>query len=347
MQTLLRLILLPFSWIYGAIMALRNHLFDIGYTKSFRFQVPVLNVGNLSVGGNGKTPMVEYLIRLLANDSKVAVLSRGYGRKSRGFIQINDQHAPSTVGDEPWQMFLKFGTETTIAVGEERALAIPRILQEAPQTEVIILDDAFQHRTVNAHFNILVSDYNKPFYKDYILPAGRLREARKGANRAQAIIMTKCPPLDEAQQKHVIEAIRPYSSAPVWFSRIDYQAPLPVFHETYWPANPKVILVSGLANASSLKQYVQSKFNLIHHFDFPDHHRYTASDWLQIATLAQKNEGAVVLTTEKDVTKLHEISSSSQVLCYSLAIQFQFLANGSEFDNLVLNTLKKLEESQV
>jgi len=348
MQELLRLILFPFSWIYGAITASRNHLYNIGYSKSFRFQLPVLNVGNLSVGGNGKTPMVEYLIELLSQDFKLATLSRGYRRKSRGFILVDHQQTATTVGDEPWQMFSKYGDKITVSVGEERALAIPQIIQERPQTELIILDDAFQHRQVNAHFNILVSDYNRPFYRDFLLPAGRLREARKGANRAQAVVITKCPTqLTKEEQEKVRATITRYTNAPVWFSNIHYDLPQALIGGQVWPAQPQVILVSGLANANSLKQYVSAHFSLVRHFEYPDHHHYTASNLNEINQFAQQHPQAVVLTTEKDVTKLAEFSSSFNVPWFCLPIKFQFLADGSGFDNLVLNTLKNLEESLV
>lgn len=348
MQELLRLILFPFSWIYGAITASRNHLFNIGYSKSFRFQLPVLNVGNLSVGGNGKTPMVEYLIDLLSPDFKLATLSRGYRRKSRGFILVDQQQSATTVGDEPWQLFSKYGDQVTVSVGEERVLAIPQIIQERPQTEVILLDDAFQHRRIDAHFNILVSDYNRPFYRDFLLPAGRLREARKGASRAQAVVITKCPQqLSNDEQEAIRATIVRYTQAPVWFSSILYGKPQALKDQQVWPTPAQVILVSGLADAHSLKQYVRSEFTLIRHFDYPDHHHYTTANLKEINQFAEQHPQAVVLTTEKDVTKLAEFSSSFNVPWFYLPIKFQFLTDGSGFDNLVLNTLKNLEESLV
>ena len=190
---LLRILLFPFSWLYYLITQIRNRLYDRGLKPSVKFELPVICVGNLTVGGTGKTPMIEHLIRLLQNRFKVATLSRGYGRATKGIRIAGPSENASTIGDEPFQFYTKFGKRITVAVGEERALAIPTILQECSDTQIILLDDGFQHRKVSPGFSILLTDYHRPFYNDFLLPSGRLRESRWGAERADVIVVTKCP----------------------------------------------------------------------------------------------------------------------------------------------------------
>jgi tetraacyldisaccharide 4'-kinase len=180
--------------VYDGITALRNTLYDRSYKPSTRFALPVISVGNLAVGGTGKTPMVEYLIRLLAPEFQLATLSRGYGRKTKGFRIAGAADTAATLGDEPYQLYKKFSPQVEVTVGEERAYAIPMILQERETIQAIILDDAFQHRSVTPGFSILLTEYGNPFFNDYVLPVGRLREAKSGADRADMVVVTKCPP---------------------------------------------------------------------------------------------------------------------------------------------------------
>jgi tetraacyldisaccharide 4'-kinase len=189
----LRILLLPVAWLYEGITRLRNWLYDKGYKKSTSFPLPVISVGNLTVGGTGKTPHVEYLVRLLKDQRQLVTLSRGYGRQTKGFLIADEQANAATIGDEPMQFYQKFGHQIKVAVGEKRVPAIEQILRLYPKTEIILLDDAFQHRAVRPCFSILLSDYHRPFYTDFVLPAGRLRESRKGAGRADAVIFSKCP----------------------------------------------------------------------------------------------------------------------------------------------------------
>lgn len=211
-----QILLFPFSALYDAATRLRNHLYDIGTKPVIHFETITVSVGNLAVGGTGKSPMVEYLVRLLKGQYKVATLSRGYGRKTKGFILASEQSTAASIGDEPMQFYRKFGAEVAVAVGEERAIAIPEILFHHSDTEVIILDDAFQHRKVGRDLNILLTAYHSPFFKDHVLPAGRLREARKGAHRADIVVVTKCPPtLDEKDKTSFSQAIREYAQPDV------------------------------------------------------------------------------------------------------------------------------------
>src|SRR5687768_4340702 len=262
---LLRILLFPFALAYDLVTSLRNYLYDRGIKPSARFEVPVICIGNLSVGGTGKTPMVEHLIRLLYQQHRVATLSRGYGRKTKGFRLAADGDSPSTLGDEPFQFYSKFKDHITVAVGEERALAIPTILQTDSDVEVVLLDDAFQHRKVTPSLSILLSDYNRPFYDDYILPAGRLRESKQNAARADVIVVTKCPPqLSDDAMIEIEHAIRRHAEKPVFFASIRYGGPIPFSHSASAQIK-NVILISGIANAKPLEDYVKQNFTMLTH----------------------------------------------------------------------------------
>ena len=215
-------ILLPFGWIYNLATRLRNHLYDTGYRPSFRFSgVFTVSVGNLNMGGSGKTPVTEYLIRLLSGSWLVASLSRGYGRTTSGFRLLNDSDTARTAGDEPFQIHRKFGGRVTVAVSEDRSLAIPELLNLDTPPQVVIMDDAFQHRKVIPDLNILLTRFAEPFFSDRIFPAGWLREARTGARRADVILFTKCPDtLSQASQLDLISKVKQYAGmVPVFFTR--------------------------------------------------------------------------------------------------------------------------------
>lgn len=332
--------LFPIAVIYHAVTSVRNRLYDTGRRPSVMFQIPVIGVGNLSVGGTGKTPMIEYLVRLFWTDHKVATLSRGYRRKTKGIRIVSHGDNASTVGDEPFQFFTKFSKKIVVAVGEERAYAIPHILHEHPEVNVILLDDAFQHRSVRPCFQILLTDYNHLFVKDYVLPAGRLREGRAGAARADVIVVTKCPPnISDDKMIEISSSIRKYTQKAVFFTSISYGSIQPVSHGS--PYRPeKIVLVSGIADPSPLDQYIRNNHNLVRHFTFPDHHTYTPADIDSICNAAQKNN-AVVVTTEKDLVKLDlEVFRRSAVPLFFLPIEIEFLKNGKEFDEMLLNAVR-------
>lgn len=329
------------------LMSFRNHLYNIGYRKAFRFDTNVICVGNLTVGGTGKTPMIEYLVRLLSDKYQVTTLSRGYGRKTYGFKIAGEKDSAFTIGDEPYQIFKKFGPKITVAVGEERALAIPEILFNKPENDIILLDDAFQHRTVEANFNILLNDYHRPFYKDYLLPAGLLRESRKGAKRADVIVVTKCPESLEQEAKDIIVSkIRKYAGndKPVFFSSIKYMPPECVFPHSKYNFSENILLFSGIANASLLEDYVKSNYNLIKHIKFADHYNYSQKEIERISREfgAIAVEEKCILTTEKDMVKL--TSSSLRPLVENLPIfympvQSYFLDKGEKFDSLIESSI--------
>jgi tetraacyldisaccharide 4'-kinase len=336
----LRPLLFPFAVLYDAITSIRNRLYDRGTRPTASFEVPIIGVGNLSVGGTGKTPMIEYLIRLFSGSYKIATLSRGYRRKTRGVRIANDNDNANTIGDEPLQFYRKFKGRLVVGVGEERVLAIPHILHEHADIGLILLDDSFQHRRVKPSFQILLTDYHNLFVSDYLLPAGRLRESKAGASRADVIVVTKCPSnITDDQMISIESSIRKYSKKAVFFSKICYGNLLPMSNvSSYRPE--KIILVSGIANPAPIEQYLRKNFNLVRKFTFPDHHVYTKKEMETICSAAAQERAAVV-TTEKDGVKLDvDFFQKASVALHYLPIEVEFLKNGKEFDEMVLNAIK-------
>lgn len=336
----LGILLFPFTLLYDLITRFRNYLYGTGYKRSFEFEANVISVGNLSVGGTGKSPMVEYIIGLL-RDKNVVTLSRGYGRETRGFRIATDKDNPKTIGDEPYQFYNKFDN-IYVTVGEQRAVAIPFILAELPETDVILLDDAFQHRPVKPSLNILLTDYSRPFFSDYVLPSGRLRESRKGAERADVVVVTKCP--DDVDVNAYTEQVRKYNAtAHIAFTTIKYQEPEKISGTGNFTG--EVFLFSGIANHQPLKEYVQSKFSLVGEHYFKDHHNYTDKDirLLKDRLKAIKKEEACLLTTEKDMVKLMFLLKKkefSDLPVFYIPIETVFINGGKTFDEMVLNSLK-------
>ena len=330
--------LAPLSFLYGLGTRLRNYLFDIDYSRSFNYDIMVVVVGNLSAGGAGKSPMTEYLIRLLHGKYSLAMLSRGYKRKTKGFLIADKYTGVDEIGDEPYQMYLKYNEMAKIAVGEERAIAIPNILLEHPETQVIIMDDGYQHRTVKADLNILLTEYAHLFTDDHLLPWGMLREAKKGARRAHAIVVTKCPAQITEQQEVVITGnIQRYAGqeTKVFFSRIKYNDALSLTPTDSLPA--KVIAFAGLASTEIFAQYVKDHYQMVEMISYKDHHNYTTEDIIELVGKA-RDVGAALLTTEKDMVKFKEKNRSkllAEVPLYYLSIEHQFIKNGNVFDKLV------------
>jgi len=334
-----RLVLWPFAVVYDLVTKVRNHLFDIGHKPSFEFEIPVISVGNLNIGGSGKTPMIEYLIRLLSPTHRIATLSRGYGRKTRGLRFAGNDDDASTIGDEPFQMFRKFGPDVKVVVGEDRAFAIPNLLNEFPDVDVVLLDDAFQHRSVRPRFSILLSEYEHIFTKDFLLPAGNLREARSGAHRADAVIVTKCPSQvdDEVQ---LIDTIRRYvGPKPVFLSSLRYGQPVSFGSPSVM--GERIVLLTGIANPEPLVSFLGGSNIVERHFRFGDHHRYNRMEVEEIIDFAGMRQAAIV-TTEKDMVRLLNQSCEDVVHKFPffyIPIQAVFLKNGSEFDELVRRNL--------
>ncbi|MEJ1240139.1 tetraacyldisaccharide 4'-kinase [Chryseolinea sp. T2] len=343
-MSVLRFLLFPFSIIYHVITSIRNRLYDTGSRPSARFDLPVISIGNLAVGGTGKTPLTEYLIRLCTRDHNVATLSRGYGRTTRGFRITNPTDSARTVGDEPFQFFSKYGDRVTVTVGEERAMAIPMILEEHPKTDVILLDDAFQHRQVTPSLSILLTDCYRPFYEDYLLPAGRLRESRSGAARADVVVVTKCPEeLSDEAMMNMEHSIRKYVDKPVFFTHIRYGPPVPYSRQEK-VMRDNVIAVSGISNPKPFLGFARNNFSVVRELTFGDHHDYQQADVDKLERLLKQHPQASILTTEKDKVKLASPEFAEQVNRLSLfyiPIEVRFNKNGQDFDELVLNSLKR------
>jgi len=339
-----QLLMSPFSILYNWVMRFRNHLYDIESKPVFRFDTKVISVGNLSMGGTGKTPFVEYILRFLIENGyskKVSTLSRGYGRKSRGFRIANKGDSPKTIGDEPFQIYQKFNKEAVISVGEDRVLAIPSILYEHSEVKVVVLDDAYQHRSVKPNFSILLTDFNSLFYKDYVLPAGTLRESRKGAERADVVVVTKCPAhLGKLEMNRIKDNIGRYTSKSVFFTCVKYE------EEVSTTAGNKVtqdiVLVTGIAHAQNFVEYLQEQgFRIKKHFNFADHHNFSTKELEDIERTANE-ENADIITTEKDwvrIISMPELTNSLQSKLYYIPIMVQFLEDEKSFHRLLEDSI--------
>lgn len=300
----LRLLFLPFSILYGVITALRNLCYDLGIFKSYVPPIPTIVIGNLSTGGTGKTPHVEFIYNLLKDNYRVAILSRGYGRKTSGFILLNSAHSSDKVGDEPRQFKQKFGDTAIVAVCEKRVDGVKELLRIHPELDVILLDDAFQHRALKGGFQILLSEFHKPFFRDLPLPAGNLREFAFGKKRTDVCIYTKCPPQisDNLKSKYA----RKFSDTkPVHFSRIAYTDFVALNRVHQFQNVKRIILVTGIANPKPLISYCESSFEVIN-VPFNDHHDFSATDILKIHEIfGNFTDGkCAIVTTEKDAMRL-------------------------------------------
>ena len=308
----IKVILIPFSWVYGFITILRNYLYDKGISIAQQPPQFTISVGNLTVGGTGKTPVVEYLTKLLTGKHRVAILSRGYGRKTKGLLIADSVSIASDIGDEPMQYFLKFGKNIVVAVCEKRINGAIAIHERYPDRDLLLLDDAYQHRGIQRNINILLSDFSRPFYDDIPFPAGRLRETRSGARRADIVIVTKAPEeLSWAAKEKIISSIHFFArkTAPVFFASIRYSPPLAYDSAPVLLKN--VIIVAGIANPLPFTTYLRSEYNVIDEIIFPDHHNYTSADVEHLIKYI-KNDTFVV-TTEKDMVKLKPLTSQSGV----------------------------------
>ncbi len=336
---LLKFILLPFSILYGLVTDIRNYLYDKGFWEEYSFNLPIINVGNLTVGGTGKTPHVEYLIRLLKDKCTLATLSRGYGRMTKGFIIANSSATAQTIGDEPYQFYQKFSKDILVTVGENRVEAISSILTQNPDNELIILDDAFQHRPIKPSLNILLMDYSRPIYDDYAFPVGRLRERRHGTKRADIVIVTKCPDnISLEKQVSIKQKLQPYlkKDTPLFFTKILYGKPLNCRSEEVNIDLIKVILLSGIANPQPFEEYAKKHFEVANHLIFRDHYDFTEKDLIEISSKKMP-----ILMTEKDMVKFIPFLNNpllKGIELYYLPIEIDFLTRKikTDFDNSIL-----------
>ncbi|ASU35731.1 tetraacyldisaccharide 4'-kinase [Mucilaginibacter xinganensis] len=366
----LRWLLLPFSLIYGLVVIIRNWLYDAGLFKSYRFTKPVISVGNLEVGGAGKSPMTEYLIRLLKSDYKLATLSRGYGRETKGYIVadrenresgFNNQGPATTkaplsrqIGDEPAQFKQKF-PDITVAVCEARVEGLKQLL---PNHDIILMDDAYQHRAVEPGLSFLLFDYNRVNAPHFLLPAGNMREPMSGRWRAQVIIVSKCPAsLTDAEKTDIAHKIEPLPYQQLFFTSIAYQglqtlsgkqSALTIDNDT------TVFLLTGIANAQPLLQYLSNSTPHIIHHNYPDHHPFTLKNIAKLVAefAAHPAQKKIIVTTEKDAQRLDESwlnqvrSTDGQLPVFVIPIKVEFLnGTGPQFDKIVIEYVREHTEN--
>jgi tetraacyldisaccharide 4'-kinase len=330
---LLRYILFPFAILYGFITSIRNFLFDKGILKSTSFDIPVIAVGNLSVGGTGKTPQIEYLIRLLSDKYKIATLSRGYKRKSKGFVLADSTSNAEILGDEPFQFYQKF-PNIQVAVDANRTNGITQLLSQATKPEIILLDDAYQHRKVKAGFYILLTAFDDLYADDFMLPTGNLRESRGGANRASIVIVTKCPKnLSEEKQEEIRLKLKLTGSQQIYFTFIDYDDAIYGEDEKVYVKDIKAetkLLLAGIAKPKPFFDFLKNEKDEC--LTFPDHHHFSENDLNDIQNKAQNKK---IITTEKDYVRLKDSELARQL--YYLPIKSAFVNKRERFDASVLN----------
>ena len=347
-EYLVKILLAPISLLYGMGVGLRNFFYKTGLLKSLTFNVPVISVGNLSVGGAGKTPHIEYLIKLLKEHVHLSTLSRGYKRKTRGFLEAHVNMTAEQVGDEPLQFKRKF-PDITVAVAENRAFAIPNLMMSHPEMEVILLDDAFQHRSVMPGKNILLTEYDHPFMDDYLLPSGRLREWRSAYHRADIIIVSKCPPvITEENKSAFIAKIDPLPHQSVFFTYYDYSPSHYILNPAYTTILQKdwdVLLVSAIARTDYLLAHLEPLVNSVHSMEYEDHHLFTANDLSQIKNKFDQmsSNKKLILTTEKDAMRLllhRNFIMQNQLPIFAIPVSVNFHFNEGEiFNNEIKNYL--------
>jgi len=348
-----RILLLPFALIYWFIIWVRNFFYDKNIFRSSSFGLPIICIGNLSVGGTGKSPMVEYLVQRLKDHFKVATLSRGYKRKTKGYALAGDHTTALDIGDEPMQFHLKF-PGVPVAVGEERMVAIPQLLHDEPGIEVIILDDAFQHRAIDAGLNILLTDHNNLFTSDFYLPTGDLRDLKSGYKRADIIVVTKCKSdlsVEEADKTR--KEIDPLPHQQLFFTTIQYRQPYHITNLSDFEleADTEVLLVTGIANPQPLKKLLEQHSSTYNLLQFRDHHIFRIDDLVDIKRRFEKIEAAnkIILTTEKDAMRLMKFRSELEKLpFYVIPIRHHFLfEDETKFNETVIKFIEEFKTAVV
>ena len=348
----------PLSWFYGLGVRFRNTLFETGFLKSRSFSIPVISVGNITVGGTGKTPHVEYLIRLLQDHSRVAVLSRGYKRKSHGFQIANESSTARTIGDEPFQMKQKF-PKVIIAVDKNRVHGIEALNQKYQDIDVILLDDAFQHRYVKPGINILLVDYHRLIIYDTLLPAGRLREPLTGKNRADMVIITKCPKdLKPMEYRVITKAMDLYPYQQIFFTTLEYGELTPLFKKEAPTVNldklkdHNVLLLTGIASPRQMKEDLTPVVSKLSMLSFPDHHAFSQKDIEQISSeFAKLPSPKCIITTEKDAARfigLEGLSNEIKENIYILPVRITFMLNQEEkFNENIIGYVRKNSRNSI
>lgn len=350
--------LLPLSWLYGLGVKFRNMLFEIGILHSESFDVPVISVGNITVGGTGKTPHVEYLIELLKNKAKVAVLSRGYKRRTRGFVIADDNATAKTIGDEPLQMKRKYGDDITVAVDRKRCHGIRQLISDEDGIDVILLDDAFQHRYVQPGVNILLVDYHRLIIYDKLLPAGRLREPLSGKNRADIVIVTKCPhDLKPMEFRVITKAMNLYPFQRLFFTCLEYRNITPVFGSGEQSLDSigkdcHILLLTGIASPQQMIEDLSPRCPHITPLTFGDHHTFTSSDVARINNeFAALPHPKMIITTEKDATRLIAVEGLSEEVrgaMFALPVKIRFMLGQEEsFNEKIIGYVRKNSRNSI
>lgn len=345
------ILLYPVSLIYGLVTRIRNFFYDSGIFASASFDIPVICVGNITIGGTGKTPHTEYLISILKDQYKVAVLSRGYKRKTKGFLFGGPTSAASDIGDEPFQILQKF-PDITLAVDGNRVNGIKKILELKPETQVIILDDGFQHRRLNPGFSILLSDFGRPMTKDHLIPYGSLRETINSMRRADVILITKTPPLiSPIQRRIIVKEIDKQPCQDLYFTSLKYLKSRSVFGSNPIETDQLfsecgIVLITGIADPAPLLEHLRSVPEIIH-LKFPDHHNFDENDIAAFQSAFEKLKSAekYLVTTEKDAVRLKEFTNIAENLkraFYYIPVGIFFLNDDKEeFDNLITGYVRK------
>lgn len=348
----------PLSWFYGLGVRFRNTLFETGFLKSKSFTMPIISVGNITVGGTGKTPHVEYLIRLLQDHSRVAVLSRGYKRKSHGFQIADESSTARTIGDEPFQMKQKY-PKVIVAVDKDRVHGIEALNQQHHDIDVILLDDAFQHRYVKPGINILLVDYHRLIIYDTLLPAGRLREPLTGKNRADIVIITKCPKdLKPMEYRVITKAMDLYPYQQIFFTTLEYGDMKPIFKKEGTLANLEqlknhhVLLLTGIASPRQMKEDISPMVSKLSMLSFPDHHAFNQKDIEQICSeFAKLPSPKCIITTEKDAARIIGLKGLCEEIkenIYILPVRIKFMLNQEEkFNDNIIGYVRKNSRNSI
>ena len=350
-MNIMKILLLPVALLYGIVVACRNWLYDAGILPSAEFNTSIIVIGNLSVGGTGKSPMTEYLVRLLKDNFPVATLSRGYKRHTTGFFIADKDSNSHQIGDEPLQFKKKF-PEIIVSVDENRKQGIEKLLAQFPELKVILLDDAFQHRRVKPGLSILLTDYGQLFYDDFLLPAGTLREWRAGKKRADIIIATKCPDhLTPVEKRIIHKKIAPEAHQQVLFSHIKYSKPVALFpHTKELEGKPDVVLITGVSKPLPLEDHLQKKANTIIPLRYPDHHEYTLVEATQLVETFHKisSSNKVIITTEKDAMRLDKpglVEVLHKLPMYYIPIETTFdEKEKAEFNQLIIDYVTRTNQ---